>query len=72
MPFPIIPILAWLGIGGCAATLLWYNQLSDDDKAEYNRLATKYAKDLFDKGVDELSKYEAGVVRSRVRMHFPS
>jgi hypothetical protein len=68
--FPIIPILALLAIVGGGTTLLWYEELSREEKERANRLANHYAAELFDKTVKELTKSEANRVNSLVRSHF--
>jgi hypothetical protein len=68
--FPIIPILALIAIGGGGATLVWYDTLSREEKAEANRLANKYAADLFGKSVEQLTQSQAARVHRLVQGHF--
>jgi hypothetical protein len=68
--FPIIPILALLAIVGGGTTLLWYDELSREEKERANRLTNQYAADLFGKTAKELSKSQADRVQALVRSHF--
>jgi hypothetical protein len=68
--FPIIPILALFAIIGGGATLVWYEDLSRDEKERADRLANQYASELFGKAVKELTKSQADSVHSMVRRHF--
>jgi hypothetical protein len=67
---PLIPVLAGLALLGGGATLIWYENLTWEEKKKANRLTSEYAQTLFDKAVEELSQHEARVVHGRVRAHF--
>lgn len=68
--FPIVPILALIAIFGGGATLLWYDNLSQQEKDRANRLTMQYAKELFGKTVNELTSAEASRIHALVRGHF--
>jgi hypothetical protein len=68
--FPLIPIMAVLAIVGGGVTILWYDNLSQQDKDRANRLTTEYAAQLFDTTVKELSESQASLVHALVRSHF--
>lgn len=68
--FPFIPIAALLAVVGGGATLLWYDELTREEKELANRLANQYAGELFGKTVKELTKSQANAVQSLVRSHF--
>jgi hypothetical protein len=59
-------------VAGVAGTVFycWYSGLSEAEKKRANELMTHYARLLFNKAVDQLVSYEAGVVRNRVRDAF--
>jgi hypothetical protein len=68
--FPIIPLLAIFAICGGGATLVWYDRLSADQQEEADRIACGYAREVFDKGLKELTKAEADHVAMLTRRHF--
>ncbi len=68
--FPIVPILGLLAIIGGGATLLWYDNLSQQEKDRANRLTAQYANQLFGKSVKELTSAEASRIHALVRGHF--
>ena len=59
MIFPIIPIFALMAILGGGGTLGWYCTLTDEEKDEVNELALR----LFDKALQELSRYETRLLK---------
>lgn len=67
---PLIPILAGLGILVGGGTLIWYDNLSREEKARANQLTADFAGELFGKTVDQLSAYEAQTVHDRVKAYF--
>jgi hypothetical protein len=60
--FPLIPILALLGIVGGIATLSWYSTLSAQEKDRANRVAMNW----FGKRFQELSEYQQEQVRKKL------
>jgi hypothetical protein len=70
MFFPLIPVLSTI----CAAlglySLYWYENLSKEEKQEADRLASQYAMNLYNKGLDQLSKQQLGRVHDLVKRHF--
>lgn len=68
--FPLIPLLGLTGLFGGAGTLLWYRQLSQEDKAAVDRMAEDYASDLFAKARWQLTRSEADHVRNLTKRDF--
>jgi hypothetical protein len=68
--FPLIPLLALIAIFGGGATLLWYEQLSKEQKQAADRLAAHYAKQVYSKAIDELTKDQANHVARLTKQHF--
>lgn len=68
--FPLIPLLALFAIGGGAATLVWYDCLSKEDQEEADRIACGYAKQIYDKGMKELTSAELDHVARLTSRHF--
>jgi hypothetical protein len=68
--FPLIPLFALIAIFGGGATLLWYDELSKEQKQEADRLAGNYARQIYGKAIDELSKDQAGHVARMTKQHF--
>ncbi len=68
--FPLVPLFALIAIFGGGATLLWYEQLSKEQKQEADRLAAQYAKQIYSKAVNELSREQANHVARLTRQHF--
>ena len=66
----------WVGIGSALVTafggygLYWYHQLSKDEQAEANELAVEYARDLFNRGLDELTSSQLGRVYELLKSRF--
>jgi len=69
--FPIIPVLAIIAFVGSSGTLIWYGKLSKEEKQAADRMAINYARQLYGKAVDELTKDEASYVASLTKRHFP-
>ena len=67
MVFPIIPILAIAAILGGTGTLVWYKRLSPEDREKADMKANEYAKNMYNKALDELSKSEARQVNKQVK-----
>jgi len=61
MIFPIIPVLAILGIVGGIATLVWYNDLSHAEQEKADQLALQW----FGRRFRDLSEYQ----QKRIRQH---
>ncbi len=68
--FPVIPLLAVFAIFGGGAALLWYDRLSPQEKQKADRIACDYARDVFGKGMKELTKAEANHVAMLTKRHF--
>jgi hypothetical protein len=68
--FPFIPLAALIAIFGGGAALLWYDQLSEKQKQEADRLAAAYGKQLYGKAVDQLSREQASHVARMTEQHF--
>jgi hypothetical protein len=59
-------IAAALGVYG----LYWYENLTKEDRAEADRLAVKYAKDIYGKGLSALTSAQLSQVQGLVKGHF--
>jgi hypothetical protein len=68
--FPVIPLLGGLASLLGVGTLVWYYNLSHDERAEADRLTARFARELYQKAVDDLSRSEARIVHDRVRAYF--
>ncbi len=68
--FPIIPLLALLAIFGGGATLVWYDRLSKEEQERADRIACDYAKQVFNKSMEDLSKEQAKHVAMLTQRHF--
>ena len=67
MPFPLIPLMAIAAILGGTGALAWYSRLSQEEKDEADRKANEYARQLFNKALDELTARQATQVHERVK-----
>jgi len=68
--FPIIPVACWL-VGLCGGGgLAWYYSLTTAQKAEADRISAKYARDLYQLAVEQLSPAQTIHVRDMTRNHF--
>lgn len=70
MFFPIIPLLALAAILGGGFTLVWYDELSKEQKEEADRIAAQYARQLYGKSVKELTRAQGSHVVSLTKQHF--
>jgi len=70
MAFPLIPILAGLGIIGGGAYPALVRQPEHRAEGRADRLAAGYAQSLFNKTVDQLSAAETRDVHDRVKAYF--
>jgi hypothetical protein len=68
--FPIVPLLALVAILGGGVTLVWYDELSKEQKEEADRIAADYAKQLYGKSVKELTRAQGNRVVSLTKGHF--
>lgn len=60
--FPIIPLLAFAGIVGGVAVLVWYNDLSQQEKVAANRKAMQ----MFGKAFHALAEHQQEQVRRQM------
>jgi hypothetical protein len=69
----MLPVIGLLG-AACAAlggyVLLWYHDLSKDEREEADRLACQYAMQLYNRKLDQLSLPEKALVTEMVQRHF--
>lgn len=70
MPIPFIGLVAAMLAAGAGYTLYWYEQLSAAEKAEADRLAIQYAKQLYGKALHELTTSQLGQIHDLVKRHF--
>jgi hypothetical protein len=68
--FPLVPVLALIAIFGGGATLLWYEELSEKEKEKADRIACGYAKQLFNKSLEDLTKEQGNHVAMLTKQHF--
>jgi hypothetical protein len=68
--FPIIPLLALAAILGGGVTLVWYDELTKEQKEEADRIAANYARQLYGKTVKQLTKEQGNHVASLTKRHF--
>lgn len=62
MPFPIVPVLALIGIAGGISALSWYTKQSREDQMKADSLALEW----FGKKFKQLSQYQQDQIRKRV------
>ena len=62
MPFPIIPVLALLGIAGGVTTLAWYSNQSRENQSKADRIALQW----FGKKFKQLSESQQDQIRKKV------
>lgn len=67
--FPLIPVVAVLGILAGAGGLAWYEALSTEEKENADRLASEFAWNVYDSSVKNLTQAQADNVASMVRRH---
>ena len=72
MFFPIIPLLALAAILGGGVTLVWYDELTKEQKEEADRIAANYAKELYGKSMKDLTKAQSTHVLGLTKGHFMS
>jgi hypothetical protein len=66
----------WIGVGSALLAafggygLYWYHNLSKAEQAEADELAVDYARQLFDKGLDELTSHQLERVHDLVKRRF--
>jgi hypothetical protein len=68
--FPLIPVLALIGICGGGVTLAWYKSLTQEQQKEADQLSCDYAQKLFGKTFKELSQGQADQVARLTSQHF--
>jgi hypothetical protein len=68
--FPLVPFLALIAIFGGGATLIWYDQLNAEQQQEADRIACGYAKQIFNKSLEDLTKEQAKHVAMLTKQHF--
>lgn len=68
--FPLVPLLAIIAILTGGATLVWYDQLSTEEKEKADRIACDYARRIYHKSLEDLSKEQANHVARLTQKHF--
>lgn len=68
--FRLIQLIALIAVFGGGATLLWYDGLSEEEQQEADRIACDYARQLYNKGLKELTKAQANQVALLTKQHF--
>jgi hypothetical protein len=56
-------------VGG-GVTLVWYDELSKDDKERADRIAANYANQLYGKSAKELTRAQSNRVAELTKQHF--
>ncbi len=72
MVFPIIGFAAALATATGAYGLYWYHSLSKEEQAKADRAAMEYARNLYDKGLNELTAKQLQHVHDLVKGEFES
>jgi len=62
MPFPIIPVLAALGIIGGISALAWYANQTREEREKADRLATQW----FGRRFKQLAEYQQEQIRKKL------
>ena len=68
--------IPWVGMLSAAAaavglyTLYWYDQLSSDEKELADQMAEDYALQLYDRGLDQLTRSQLTRVQALVQSRF--
>lgn len=70
MRFPVVQIVAWLAVLTGAGALCWFETLDDWEKLRADGLAGEYAWQLYQKGLQELTRDELHMVQRLTRAHF--
>ena len=68
--FPLIPLLALAAIFGGGVTLAWYSNLSPEDQESADRIACEYARDIYQKSLEDLTEAQADYVHALTKRHF--
>jgi hypothetical protein len=72
MVFPIIGLAAALATATGAYGLYWYHSLSKEEQEEADRTAMAYARELYNKGLHELTAKELHRVHELVKREYAS
>jgi hypothetical protein len=67
---PLIPIVALMAILGGGVTLMWYDNLSEEEKENADRIAGGYAKQLYNASLENLTDEQAKRVAALTQRHF--
>jgi 2-polyprenyl-3-methyl-5-hydroxy-6-metoxy-1,4-benzoquinol methylase len=68
----IFPILSSVFAAVGAVGLCWYYSLSLEEQERADKLANEYAKQLYQKSMDELNSHQLSDIQNRVRQQFES
>ena len=68
--FPVIGLLgtAFAALG--AYVLVWYHDLTKEEREEADRLACDYAMQIYNRKLNQLSHSEKGFINDLVKQHF--
>lgn len=67
------PIIGWLAAIAAALglySLVWYHSLTKEEREQADRLTIEYAKALYNKAVNQLTKLQLDRVLELVKIHF--
>jgi len=67
---PFFGLMAAMLAAGAGYALYWYEQLSAAEKAEADRLAVEYAKQIYNKALDQLTSSQLARICDLVKRHF--
>jgi hypothetical protein len=67
---PLIPVFALLAILGGGVTLVWYDRLSKEERQKADRIASDYARQIFNQSLDDLTEEQAKRVAALTQRHF--
>jgi hypothetical protein len=68
--FPFIPLIALFAIVGGGVTLAWYSELTKAEQEAADRIAAEYARGIYQKTLEDLTKAEADHVAQLTKRHF--
>jgi hypothetical protein len=70
MTYPLVGILAAVAVALGLYTMYWYENLSKEEKQRADELAIEYAKNLYGKGLNDLTSAQMERVEGLVKGHF--
>ena len=71
MPLPVIGLLGSTFVALGVYLLAWYHDLTKDEREEADRIACEYARQLYNRRLDQLTHPEKSRINDLVKNHFP-